>query len=1005
MCNEKFRCALCTSSAQCAAGQVCCGGSCVNGNCCGDGECGPGRVCKSNSCNACQQDSECGRGELCCAGGCQRGNCCSPTGLVAAVPACEGLVCSGNACTSCTSDAQCCQNLDSKGRCLDPEPNKCCRGACFKTKSRPGPRESACCSDAECAAGQRCEDFVCKNSCATDADCGALKCCTDCGREGRCLATCSIERLWNSKPTFEEGTGAGTTVDGTSQNAACVAGTLCRAPGGATGTTPWLFVTSSGQGALFRYSVQTGAPAGPFVTGVRAGWPAQSGTGPGTNPGPTAVNVSETTVWVANRGQPSTSAGAGVAQLDFDGTMRCFASVQGGASAITLDSRGDAWVGSLDGQRLIKFSASEFIGGSTPPACKPMLQFDVPLRPVALTTDERGQLWALGSDGRLVSVDPSGALVTRVFDANCAASGLAADRTFLYVTCTQAGEVTRIDRVTGQRATITTGGLPVGVTVSSSGAVTVAGGDGRLFTLNGLTATPTALNGTTRTLGVATDSLGRTWAVDETGPLVRLDAQGQQRFSGASTQFVSGDLTGQQFVNTGIAPARWNVVYDAATPTPRWLALRLNGTTPAGTIVSARVRTAAMQSGLATRAWSAPQVSFPTDLTRLGAVSNERYLEVELVLRTLGAGLTPAVGLVSVRWGPRDAPVCICPPGYVRDGVNCVDIDECGFNNGGCSEHAICTNTPGARRCTCKAGYTGDGLLCTDVNECLVNNGGCPGDETCTNLAGGARCCPRCNAWDTSVQRCVPSIEFFSVQVAPTPLSVYVRPPGVSGLYFGPTSISAQATVNTRSRVTYRLQNNPPWLSVNPTTGALAGSPSDNANDPGTRTVTLTATTDCGSSASTTFSLTVLGNEWCGDGRVTQGETCDTQSRSCTSNSVVGLPSYCTGTFAGIEQCTSTCTGYGPCTATQPTVSANSFQACSNAAIRNDNFYCCAMDSCQNDTCCRGRNGTNSSLSGGYSQQSFLSNTQGNGNCRLGRSGNDWQIAVSHTTAAYRCWR
>jgi len=899
------------------------------------------------------------------------------------VPACNGLVCSGNVCTTCTSDQQC-----GAG-------SKCCRGACFSGV--------ACCGNQDCQAGQRCEDGTCKG-CTTDADCGALKCCSDCGGKGRCLAVCSIDRLWNSKRTFDEGTGAGTTTDGNSQNAACVAGSLCRAPAAAAGETPWLFVTSSAQGALFRYSVQTGARAGPFVTGVRAGWPAQSGTSPGTNPGPTAVNVYERTVWVANRGQLATSAGAGVAQLDFDGAMRCFANVAGGASAITLDSRGDAWVGSLDGQRLIKFSASEVVGGSTPPSCKPTVQLDVPLRPVALTTDERGQLWALGADGRLISVDPSGALVTRIFDANCAASGLAVDRTFLYVTCTQAGEVTRVDRVTGQRATIATGGLPAGVTVSSSGAVTVAGGDGRLFTLNGLTATPTALGGVTRALGVATDSFGRTWAVDETGPLVRLDARGQQRFSGDSAQFASGDLTGQQFVNTGMAPARWNVVYDAATATPRWLTMRLNGTTPPGTIVDARVRTAATQNGLASTAWAATQASFPVDLTRL-VLSNQRYLEVELVLRTLSAALTPSVGVLTVRWAPRDAPVCICPAGYVRDGVNCVDIEECGFNNGGCSENAICTNTPGARRCTCKAGYTGDGLVCTDVNECLGNNGGCPGDETCTNLAGGARCCPRCNAWDTSVQRCVPSIEFFSVQVAPTPLSVYVRPPGVSGLYFGPTSISAQATVNTRSRVTYRLQNNPPWLSVNPTTGAVAGSPSNNATDPGTQTVTLVATTDCGSSATTSFSLTVQANRWCGDGVVSNGETCDTQSRSCTSNSVVGLPSYCTGTFAGFEQCTASCTGYGPCTATQPTVSANSFQACDNSAIGNNNFYCCSMDSCLNDACCGGQNGTNSSLSGGFSQRAFLRNAQGNGNCRLGQSGADWQIAVSHTTAAYRCWR
>ncbi len=104
-------------------------------------------------------------------------------------------------------------------------------------------------------------------------------------------------------------------------------------PAGRNGGGPLEPTDPRTQGALFRYSVQTGARAGPFVTGVRAGWPAQSGTSPGTNPGPTAVNVYERTVWVANRGQLATSAGAGVAQLDFDGAMRCFANVAGPGTA------------------------------------------------------------------------------------------------------------------------------------------------------------------------------------------------------------------------------------------------------------------------------------------------------------------------------------------------------------------------------------------------------------------------------------------------------------------------------------------------------------------------------------------------------------------------------------------------------------------------------------------------------------------------------------------------
>ncbi|WP_233262264.1 lamin tail domain-containing protein [Vitiosangium sp. GDMCC 1.1324] len=62
-----------------------------------------------------------------------------------------------------------------------------------------------------------------------------------------------------------------------------------------------------------------------------------------------------------------------------------------------------------------------------------------------------------------------------------------------------------------------------------------------------------------------------------------------------------------------------------------------------------------------------------------------------------------------------------------------VDADECGFNNGGCSMNATCTNIPGSRMCTCNPGYTGDGLTCEVpparliINEILANE---PGSAT-----------------------------------------------------------------------------------------------------------------------------------------------------------------------------------------------------------------------------------------------------------------------------------
>ena len=147
----------------------------------------------------------------------------------------------------------------------------------------------------------------------------------------------------------------------------------------------------------------------------------------------------------------------------------------------------------------------------------------------------------------------------------------------------------------------------------------------------------------------------------------------------------------------------------------------------------------------------------------------------------------------------------------------------------------------------------------------------------------------------------------------------------------------------------------------------------------------------------------------CGDGLVSGGEVCDsTETRPCTTtaSNIAGMPAYCGSiTMTGIERCRSDCTGWNACEAPTATMTSNSYSQCSNAAINLSDFFCCALDTCRNDTCCNGANGTNSVLGTGYVERAFLPNSQGNGNCRLGDGNSFWRIAVSHTTAAYRCWR
>uniref|UniRef100_A0A3B3DVC5 Nidogen 1a n=2 Tax=Oryzias melastigma TaxID=30732 RepID=A0A3B3DVC5_ORYME len=54
--------------------------------------------------------------------------------------------------------------------------------------------------------------------------------------------------------------------------------------------------------------------------------------------------------------------------------------------------------------------------------------------------------------------------------------------------------------------------------------------------------------------------------------------------------------------------------------------------------------------------------------------------------------------------------ICSCLPGYVGDGRNCQDVDECQSNR--CHQDADCLNTPGSFMCRCRQGYRGDGSYC-----------------------------------------------------------------------------------------------------------------------------------------------------------------------------------------------------------------------------------------------------------------------------------------------------
>lgn len=102
---------------------------------------------------------------------------------------------------------------------------------------------------------------------------------------------------------------------------------------------------------------------------------------------------------------------------------------------------------------------------------------------------------------------------------------------------------------------------------------------------------------------------------------------------------------------------------------------------------------------------------------------------------------------------------CVCTKGEgwhtVPVAGMCSDIDEC-ENELACNDDEVCMNLPGSFECVavptvpqlapskqvspsiCPSGFEHDGVECVDIDECQDNNGGCPG--MCINLYGDFIC-------------------------------------------------------------------------------------------------------------------------------------------------------------------------------------------------------------------------------------------------------------------------
>ena len=82
---------------------------------------------------------------------------------------------------------------------------------------------------------------------------------------------------------------------------------------------------------------------------------------------------------------------------------------------------------------------------------------------------------------------------------------------------------------------------------------------------------------------------------------------------------------------------------------------------------------------------------------------------------------------------------CICKQGFIGDGSNCTNVNEC-LNNP-CNSNSICNDTFGSFNCSCKEGYLQkDKLTCQDIDECEQSKCNISNWQKCTNLPGSYRC-------------------------------------------------------------------------------------------------------------------------------------------------------------------------------------------------------------------------------------------------------------------------
>ena len=451
---------------------------------------------------------------------------------------------------------------------------------------------------------------------------------------------------------------------------------------------------------VIKMDTRTGA-----VVGTYSSW--------GWSPSRTAVNTADGSVWVGNRGcrdvlsdcRGDDPRAGNVVHLDRDGNLICRADITDpthvnagrvGVRAVTLDGDGDVWAGMWDQGKIYKIDGNQVDppGADGVPRCRVDASYSLTdasgtSRPYGAAIDPEGNMWLASLDSGPVRKFDVGsrtiiATAPRGAGTQCSGAGQSFDANTYGVAVDALGNawfgiwtegyhgVIRIspdaqtcdyfpnDRAANHRSR--------GVAVDANGAIWVANWSDHTvskYAPDGAHVVTVSVDDTVAgargPLGMGVDADNNIWAInytsghatkfDDAGTLLAVYIVPDLVGAGPTAEFnyTYSDFTGLQNRLITNRNGTWSFDFDSGYAAARWRNVEWTGVaSPPTTSISVRVRSAATQAELGAATWTDEIATNPAEVT--GLVPDNRWLQVQAILRTQDPNATPVLTGVSVHW-------------------------------------------------------------------------------------------------------------------------------------------------------------------------------------------------------------------------------------------------------------------------------------------------------------------------------------------------------------------